>query len=148
LLDHSGNLNPQSPLYIPPQSSFKKYIFYLFTFQMLTPFLVSLLRIPFPSLLPFAWEGAPLTSQPFIFYLNHPPLIHYLTPHQSPTYTHTTTTLPSPALPFSWSIKSIILYHWVQTRQSPATYVLGSKDQPIEALWLVTSFLGALRGPS
>jgi hypothetical protein len=45
-----------------------------------------------------------------------------------------------------WGNKHIHSNSW-QTSQSSATYVVGATDQTMYNLWLVSSSLGALRGP-
>ena len=75
-------------------SFFKNWIFYLFTFQVLSPFLVSPLQPPIPYLLPWFYEGAPSPTHPLLPY--------------------------PPSIPLHWSIKlhrtNGLPFHWCQMR--------------------------------
>ena len=95
-------------------------LFYLFSFQMLPPFLVTLPEFftPFPSpLLPTFLATPPHHPQPASF----------------------------PGASILYRIRHMVC-PWAQTRQSSATYVPRATDQPLYALWLVTQSVGALRG--
>jgi hypothetical protein len=98
-------------------------IFYLFPFQMLSPFLVSTLKIPSPILPPPASRRV----------LTHPP---------TPTLFH--------IVEFSYTGASslprtkVLSFHLCQTRTFSATYVAGVMDPSMGTLWLVVYSLGAL----
>jgi hypothetical protein len=93
-------------------SCFLNWIFSLFTFQMLSPFLVSPQNPPSHPPSPCLYEGVP-----------------------SPTHSH----LPALAFPYTSSLhrtKGLSSY-WCPTRTFSATYAAGAMDPSMCTLWLV-----------
>jgi hypothetical protein len=105
---------------------FFTWLFYLITFQMLSPFPVSLPQFPilFHSPLPCLYKGAP----------------------QPPTHPH----LPHhPSIPLHWDKPPQDQeppIHWNQIRQFSATDVTRAMDPSLYTLWLAGDPNGRVRG--
>jgi hypothetical protein len=99
------------------------WLFYLFTFQMLSPCPVSLLETPYPIL------PTPASMR--------------VLPHTA-THSH----LPNLTFPYSGASRltktKCLSSHWCKTRPSSDTYAAGAMGWSICTFWLVVWSLGAL----